>query len=61
MNGRVFFQGMYFKLNQSCELFNFIASAILGECMRLYDKYIFRTDKGFVAAYVDDLNNWFYI
>ena len=61
MIGRVYFQGMYFKLNKSYDLFDFCKLSVLGECIRYYDKYIFRSDKGVIAAYVNDFNNWYYI
>ena len=61
MIGRVYFQGMYFKLNKSYDLFDFCKLSTLGECVRYYDKYIFRSYKGVIAAYANDFNNWYYI
>lgn len=61
MIGRVYFQGMYFKLNKSYDLFDFCKLSVLGECIRHYDKYIFCSDKGVIAAYANDFDNWYLI
>lgn len=52
------FQGQYYVLNQvEGELWHFIHGSKPGEYTHYYDKIIFNTGKGFVAAYANDLDN----
>ena len=53
------FQGKLYTLNQEQKsLFEFIDGSKPGEYMRHYDKVVFHTEKGFIAAYTDDLDNY---
>lgn len=52
------FQGQQYTLNQvEGELYQFISGSKPGEYTQYYDKFVFNTGKGFMAAYVDDLDN----
>jgi hypothetical protein len=54
------FQGKEYKLVQrDGNIFDFTDNAKVGEYTRCYDKFIFCTDKGMIAADVENLdNNW---
>ena len=55
------FQEQQYILNQA-DLFEFINNSKPGEYMAYYDKLIFHTEKnGFIAAYNDDLLNYWSI
>lgn len=56
----IFKEKKYIK-NQFTELFNFIDKSKIGEFMDYYDKVVFHTENGFIAAYRDDLNNYWSI
>ena len=56
------FQGQQYTLNQTEGLWQFIDESKPGEYTRYYDKFVFHTERnGFVAAYANDLNNYWYI
>jgi hypothetical protein len=56
------FQGQIYTLNQcNEELFNWIERSQIGDYTVYYDKVIFRTEKGVIAAYSNNLNNWWEI
>lgn len=56
------FQGQQYTLNQAEEdLWQFIRESKPGEYTRYYDKFVFNTGRGFVAAYANDLNNYWNI
>lgn len=55
------FKGNNYTLNQFNELFDFIDNSKIGEYMGYYDKVVFHTEGGFIAAYRDDLNNYWSI
>jgi hypothetical protein len=56
-NIRIFKGEMYF-LNQ-CEgdLIEWVANSMVNDFTNYYDKVLFNTEDGFVAAYRDDINN----
>lgn len=57
------FQGQLYTLNQVQEnLFEFIDNSKPGEYTRYYDQIVFHTERnGFVAAYADNLDNYWTI
>lgn len=57
------FQGQLYTLNQVQEnLFEFIDNSKPGEYTQYYDQTVFHTERnGFVAAYTDNLNNYWTI
>lgn len=57
------FQGKLYTLNQVQEdLFEFTDNSKPGEYTRYYDKIVFHTERnGFIAAYANDLNNYWAI
>lgn len=46
-----------YHLNQCEDIIEWCASSVVGEFSYYYDKVIFHTHDGFVAAYRDDINN----
>ena len=52
------FQGEVYRLNQ-CEddLIDWTQTSVVGEFSYYYDKVVFNTSDGFVAAYRDNINN----
>lgn len=56
------FQGQQYTLNQAeVDLWQFISESKPREYTRYYDKFVFNTGRGFIAAYVDDLDNYWNI
>lgn len=55
------FKGKPYILNQFVDLFEFIDNSKTGEYMDYYDRVVFHTESGFIAAYRDDLNNYWTI
>ena len=57
------FQGQQYTLNQAKnDLWQFIHESRPGEYTRYYDKIVFHTERnGFIAAYANDLNNYWNI
>ena len=47
-----------YHLNQCEDIFDWIRTSKVGEFTNYYDKVCFHTDNGFVAAYMDDINNF---
>ena len=56
------FQGQNYRLNQVEELWQFIHESKPGEYTLWYDTIVFHTERnGFVAAYADNLDNYWNI
>lgn len=56
------FQGHLYKLNQAEDLCQWCSNSNSGEYTVYYDTYVFHTEKnGFVAAYKNDLSNYWNI
>ena len=51
------FQGEVYHLNQCEDLIEWTQASVVGEFSYYYDKIVFHTSDGFVAAYRDDINN----
>lgn len=52
------FNGKTYTQKQCDDIFQFLDTSEIGEYMRYYDKIVFHTDAGFIAAYSDDLSNY---
>ncbi|RHH14405.1 hypothetical protein DW228_06285 [Bacteroides fragilis] len=59
------FNGYLYVLNQCCgeahedeDLFEWCERSAVGEFTRYYDKTVFHTNSGFIAAHSDDLSNF---
>ena len=56
------FQEQQYVLNQAEDLFEFIDNSKSGEYTVYYDRLVFHTERnGFIAAYKDDLSNYWEI
>lgn len=56
-NLRYFNQKAY-TLNQCEDLLEWLRDSYIGEFTIFYDKVLFNTEDGFIAAYRDDINNF---
>lgn len=52
------FQERHYTLNQANDLWQFFDGSEPGEYTYYYDQCVFNTGKGFVAAYTNDLSNY---
>ena len=52
-----YFQGEEYHLNQCDDLIEWVKTSKVGEFSFYYDKLVFHTSDGFIAAYRDDINN----
>ena len=57
----IIFQGEKFTLNQCEDIFKWFDESSDGEFTHYYDKVIFNHSLTFIAAYSDNLNNYFFI
>ena len=55
------FLGINYTLNQCEDFFKWLTSSKVGEFTLVYDKVVFNTTDGFVAAYTNDLDNYWRI
>lgn len=56
------FQGHLYELNQAEDLCQWCSDSKPGEYTRYYDRVVFHTERnGFIAAYANDLNNYWNI
>ena len=47
--------------NRCVDIFDILDNIKTGEYCIYYDKYLFKTDKGMIAAYRDNISNYWFI